>query len=192
MAATTTEFIPTKMYAGSCVPYSTAVVGSTAMYSTAGGPGAISLTTAGDVVRIPFGRPDGKMAISVTYHETITASTAVYAACALRNPPSTDRRAWRALGTGIGTSTAESGWAVIQSTAVMTATSIQLQTYLFGPFESARYGQTMGGTSTNSIDKGQLFLEMMFGYSTKTSGTWAALATNAPAGGYYVTAVELP
>ena len=191
MAATTTEFDPVLMYRNSVKPLSTAVIGSTAMYSTAAPPGCLSLSTAGDVVRFPFNRPDGKMVIEVTYWNPCTGSTAVYPAIALRNPPSTDKIAWRAPATGIGTSTAESGWAVFQSTAVMVATSVQCQTYEFGPFESARFGHVMAASS-NGIDAKQPYLEAMFGYSTKAAGTWAALATNAPVGGYYISAVELP
>jgi hypothetical protein len=191
MAATTTEFDPMLLARDSCLPFSTAIVTSTGMNSTQGPPGCISLTTAGDVVRIPFNRPDGRMLIEASYWNTCTGSTAVYAAMALRNPPSTDKLAWRAPGTGIGTSTAESGWSMVRSTARILATSTGMQTFVFGPFETARYGHVMAASS-NGIDAKQPFLEVMFGYSTAAAGTWAALATNAPAGGYYVKAMELP
>ena len=190
MAATTTEFDPIILNGG-VKAFSTAVTPSTGMQSTQGPPGWISLTTAGDVVRIPFNKPDGKMCIEAVYWNACTGSTAVYAALALRNPPSTDKVAWRAPGTGIGTSTAESGWQMVRSTGVMLATSTQCQTFVFGPFESARYGHVMAASS-NGIDAKQPFLEVMFGYSTAATGTWAQLATNAPVGGYYVKAVELP
>jgi len=191
MAATTTEFDPVVLQKNSCIPFSTATVPSTGMNSTQGPPGCISLTTAGDVVRIPFNKPDGLMMIEASYWNPATGSTAMYAAMALRNPPSTDRIAWRAPATGIGTSTAESGWQMVQSTGRILATSTQMQTFLFGPFETARYGHVMAASS-NGIDANQPFLEVMFGYSTAAAGTWAALATNAPAGGYYVKAMELP
>ena len=191
MAATTTEFDPVLLYKDRCIAHSTAVITSTGMFSTSAPPGWISLTTAGDVVRIPFNRPDGLMAIKVIYMNPATGSTAMYAAMALRNPPSTDKVAWRAPAAGIGTSTAETGWQMVQSTSVFVATSTQAQQYDFGPFETARYGHVMAASS-NGIDAKQPFLEVMVGYSTKAAGTWAALATNAPVGGYYLSAIELP
>jgi hypothetical protein len=193
MAATTTEFTPIQLYKDSAkVANASTACLSTGMYSTQGLPGAISLTTCGDVVRIPFERSDGLMAIEMAMYG-VTASTAVYPAIALRIPPSTDKRKFQGPITGIGTSTAETGWAVVQSTAVMSGSSTIVQTYVFGPFESAEYGHTMGGTSTNSIDAGQMFLECMFGHTTKAAGTWLSLSTNNTLGGSMnIRAFELP
>ena len=191
MAATTTENDPVLMYKDTVKPLSTAVITSTGMFSTSAPPGWLSLTTAGDVVRFPFNRPDGKMVIEAIYWNVATGSSDMYPAIALRNPPSTDNLAWRAPATGIGTSTAETGWKMVQSTATLIATSTQAQSYLFGPFESARYAHVMA-SSSNGIDAKQPFLEVMFGYSTKAAGTYVALSTNAPVGGYMVHAIELP
>ena len=192
MAATTTEFIPVKLYKDQCVVAndSTACL-STGMYSTQGLPGAVSLTTAGDVVRIPFGRPDGLMVVEMAIYG-VTGSTACYPAIALRTPASTDKRAWRAKATGIGTSTAESGWTVVQSTAVMSGSSTIVNTFVFGPFESAQYGHVMAASS-RSINAGQQYLECMFGMTTKAAGTWLSISTNNTLGGSMnIRGFELP
>jgi hypothetical protein len=104
------------------------------------------------------------MVIVATYLEN---STIGYPAIHLRNPPSTDNVAWRAPGTGIGTSTAASGWKTIESTSSVELTTAQMAICTFGPFESARYGHVMAASS-NGIDAKQPFLECVFDLSTAT------------------------
>ncbi|MFA5347766.1 MAG: hypothetical protein WC294_06485 [Methanoregula sp.] len=164
MAATTTELDPILFYRDRVITQTTNIAGSTAMMRAQAFPGGIRLSTAGDVVRIPFNRPDGKMVIVATYLEN---STIGYPAIHLRNPPSTDRVAWRAPGTGIGTSTAASGWKTIESTSSVELTTAQIAMVTFGPFESARYGHVMAASS-NGIDAKQPFLECVFDLSTAT------------------------
>jgi hypothetical protein len=184
MAATSTSINPISLNRG-VRPFSTApVLGS----AVVGQPG-LSVTT-GEYIRIPYSQKDGNMVIKALYLAH-TGSTAIYPAVAIRNPPTTQKLSWRGPGTGIGTSTAESGWSVQQSTAVMTATSTESQEYVFGPFEVARYGIFAAGTSFGHVGANQSYIECVFGYSTKAAGTAMALTTNV-AGTIYVQAFEVP
>lgn len=164
MAATTTEIDPILLYRDRVITQTTNIAGSTAMMREAAFPGGIRLSTAGDVVRIPFNRPDGKMLIIGTYLENTTIG---YPAIHLRNPASTDSRAWRAPAAGQATSTAAGGWKTYESTSSVELTTAQMAMVTFGPFESARFGHVMAASS-NGIDAGQMYLEAVFDLSTAT------------------------
>jgi len=137
-------------------------------------PGGIYTSTANDVFQIQFSKPDGKMVI---YGQIDGCETAYYPVIALRNPPSSDGIAWRAPAKGIGTSTANSGWEMIRSTSALAGSSGR-ETFVAGPFESARYGH-LCATSTNYLDKGAVYLEFsILGSTVASTGTWAAATTN--------------
>lgn len=179
MAATTTEMDPVLLYRDTLKALGGPVVNSSIGYVSTNAaafdiPGAVNLTTANDVIRLPFNRADGKMAIIAQFN--IGGSTvAWYPALALRLPPSTDKRAWRTTH-AVGTSTAETGWVMIRST-VATDGSSGRYTYVAGPFESAKYGHCFSASSAG-IDAGQMFLECSLLASSVAAGTYVKATTN--------------
>ncbi|MFA5212842.1 MAG: hypothetical protein WC406_05895 [Methanoregula sp.] len=179
MAATTTEMDPVLLYKDRFMALGGPSINSSIGYASTNAaashlPGAVNLTTANDVIRFPFNRPDGKMALVAQFN--IGGSTvAWYPALALRYPPSTDKVAWRTLH-GIGTSTAETGWKMHYST-VATDGSSGRYTYVIGPFESALWGHVFSASS-NGIDAGQPFLECSLLLSSVAAGTYVKATTN--------------
>lgn len=187
MAATTTEIDPLLCYRDRVILHTTNIAGSTAMMRAQLFPGGIRLSTAGDVVRIPFNRPDGKMLIIGTYLEN---STIGYPTIHVRNPASTDGRAWRAPAAGEATSTAAGGWKTFESTSSVELTTAQMAMATFGPFESARFGNVFSASS-NGIDANQPFLEVVFDLST-ASGSDYLDSTGVHFAACNVMAFELP
>jgi hypothetical protein len=179
MAATTTEMDPVLLYRDRLVALGGPTVNSSIGFASTnaaafGIPGAVNLTTANDVVRFPFNRPGGKMALIAQVN--IGGSTvAWYPALALRYPPSTDNMAWQTKH-AIGTSTAETGWKMVYST-VATDGSSGRYTYVAGPFESAMWGHVLAASS-NGIDAMQPFLECSLVLSSIAAGTYVKATTN--------------
>jgi len=152
-----------------------------------GGAASVHMTTGTDVIRIPFNSANGKMVIAA---EVMGGVGTFYGTIALRLPPSSDQLSWQTK-SGLGTSTAESGWEVIASTQSYLATATNSAMYAFGPFDSARYGHWFGGTSSASIDKYQPYLEVMVGQATSTAFL-AMQSTTLNFIGVNVWAYELP
>jgi hypothetical protein len=137
-------------------------------------PGSFRITTGSDVIKIYPERADGKLALAVTYIHPPAAGV-YYGTVAVRLPPTSDQRAFRAP-IGVGTSTAESGWRLFTTTAGVTAATSEGARAVFGPFETAKYGHK--GASTGAS---QVFIEVMAYLSTipgnVVQGTIAATTT---------------
>ena len=127
-------------------------------------PGSCKLSTGTDVVRFPFNQPNGKMIILGEWSGSVI-TTACYPGILLRKPESSDGLAWRSPADA-GTSTAESGWERIYSTAAILCATSQAYTVAYGPFESAKYGNVFLSASSNGINIGQPYLEVMFQLSS--------------------------
>lgn len=157
-----------------------AIVGSTNVTMSSGvvsamlNPGAFRITTGSDVIKLYAERPDGKMAIAVRYIHP-PAAGAYYGTMAVRQPPTSDGRAWRGQ-YGIGTSTAESGWRMFTTTASVTLATSEGMHAVFGPFETAKYGHKGASTGASGT-----FIEVMAYLSTipgaTVQGTIAATTT---------------
>lgn len=188
-AGTTTYIDSPQLAVEKVVIQTTNTAGSTKMQNEAALPGGVRLTTGTDVVRFPYNSVDGMMVIAAYFNES--TSVAGYPVIMLRNPPTTDGRAWRAK-THIGTSTAESGWTLIASTASITLTTAQSALVTFGPFESAKWGHVFPGASSNGIDKDQQYIEAMIRLSTVGSTDTVMNSTTLWSGAINVISFELP
>jgi hypothetical protein len=193
MAATTTGMKAIQLVRDTVAITSTNYSNSTVESTNANArmiPGGLKFSTYADVIQIQYSKPDGKMVI---FGQIDGCETAGYIAFAVRNPPTSDGIAWRAP-TAIGTSTAETGWQLFRSTAALVGSSGR-ETFVAGPFESARYGH-LCATSTNYIDVNSRYLEFQVLLSTVAStGTWVAASTNAfssRAAGFSIIAFEVP
>lgn len=179
MAATTTEMVAIKSYRDRMTACGGPVVNSSIGYISTNAaafdlPGAVNLTTANDVVRLPLARADGKMMILAQFN--VGGSTvAWYPALAVRLPPTTDGVAFRSKH-AIGTSTAESGWKMFYST-VATDGSSGRYTYVIGPLESAEFGHVMAASS-NNINAKQVFIECSLLASSVAAGTYVKATSN--------------
>ena len=205
---TTTEFVPTQLS-----PFKLKQVGSTATVTAAFGSSVGSTNGWGNggwlntmsselsTVRIPFkSGADGKMIILADF--ICAQSTAYFPCLAIRIPPLSTYgdlnyppTAWRAPAQGMGTSTAETAWFMCRSTLALYATSTNSigNSYALGPIESGTFGMKFYSASSNNIDQGQSFLEIMPGLSSVAStGTWAAMSTNPILGNISIAAFELP
>jgi hypothetical protein len=167
----------------------------------------------GDTCRIPIQNEDSKLVIYILADSASLATISAYPQLAIRLPnhASTiqdNSPAWGVSQT-VGTSTAESGWRLIKSTAAAAATSTQTEAFIAGPFESAMYAMNFGGTSTGGgstlgnaacsaphfIEKNQSYFEVQLQYSSVLStGTWAKNTTNTLStdGAIYYLPIELP
>jgi hypothetical protein len=162
-------------------------------------PGAIKSTlAANDVMRIPIRKEDSNLVFYIIEDSAIPAT--YYPLLAIRKPNHSSTimdhsPAW-GVSHSVGTSTQESGWDLIRSTAAVLATTTgDAEGFVAGPFESAKYAMNFGPTSTSGIDKQQSFFEIMFGYTTVAStGTYLEFSTNAMStdGCYIVLPIEIP
>ena len=170
---TSTDYTP-KQANGTAIWGSTNVSQSSGVITNMLDPGAFRITTGSDVIKLYAQRPDGKMAISVNYR-IADAADSLYGVCAVRLPPTSDMRAFRAP-IGVGTSTAESGWRLFVTTAAVAFATSEGARAIYGPFETAKYGHK--GASTGAS---QVFIEVMAYLSTipgnTVQGTIAATTT---------------
>jgi hypothetical protein len=153
-------------------------------------PGYRRLTTGTDVVRVPFNSANGKMVINAIFCAPATSAN-LYPYINLRLPPSTDKLAWRAPAAGIGTSTADSGWKLMVSTATQACASSETMAVVFGPFESAKYGHVMAASSAG-IDAMQPYLEFQIALSTGSTGSDYTDSTTLHYVCAHINAFELP
>ena len=190
-AGTTTHYDPTTLSIGAIALCSTTLdCESTVDHDNASGvaPGMVRLTTHTDVVHVPFNRPDGKMVI---YGNMFAPDTSVgYIAVAVRLPESSDGCAWRSP-VDAGSSTEEAGWKMFYTTNFAAGSSLGIA-FGVGPLESAKYGHNFGGTSSNSIDKYQPFLEIMCMMTTAATTTFLNAASSSRSELFNVGAFELP
>ena len=172
-AGTSTDYSPIQANRAA-IWGSTIVSESTGVITTMLDPGAFRITTGSDVIKLYALRPDGKMALSVHYR-IADAADSYYGVCAVRMPPTSDKRAFRASN-GIGTSTAESGWRLFVTTASVALATSQGARAVFGPFETANYGHKGASTGASGT-----FIEVMAYLSTIpgniVQGTIAATTT---------------
>jgi hypothetical protein len=164
-------------------------------------PGAIKSTIVGDVFRIPINKDDSNMSLFIV--ADTMASSSSYLQLAIRKPQHQSTiqdysPAWGIAGS-VGTSTQNSGWDMVRSTALMLELSGGgagfAESFMAGPFESAKYAMNFGPTSTSGIDKNQNYFECMVGLSTVGStNTWTEFAASAFLGGgvIYVVPIETP
>jgi len=169
----------------------------------------------GDTVRIPIMHEDSKLVIYILADSIAAVTTGgQYPQLAIRMPTKASTiqdasPAWGASMT-VGTSTEPSGWMLIKSTAAMIATSSgEMEAFIAGPFESARYGLNFGGTSTGGgstagnaaaaaphyIEKNQTYFEVQLQLSSVLStGTWLKNTTNVMStnGAIYYLPIEIP
>jgi hypothetical protein len=162
-------------------------------------PGAMKSTlAANDIFRIPIRKDDSKVVFYIIADSAIPAGYYPQFAIRLPTRASTLQEmspAW-GVSNSVGTSTQESGWNVIKSTAAILATTTgDAEAFIAGPFESAKYAMNFGATSTAGIDKNQNYFEVMFGYSTVAStGTFLKNTTNVMStdGCYIILPIEIP
>jgi len=162
-------------------------------------PGAIKSTlAANDIFRIPIRKEDSKLVFYIISDSAIPAG--YYPQLSIRLPTHASTLqdlspAW-GVSQSVGTSTQESGWVVIKSTAAILATTTgDAEAFIAGPFESAKYAMNFGPTSTSGVDKNQNYFEIMFGYSTVAStGSFLKNSTNVMStdGCYIILPIEIP
>lgn len=190
-AGTTTHYeSPTLAGGGISLVSTTLDCESTVDHDNASGvpAGMVRFTTHTDVLHIPFNRKDGKMVI---FGNLLAPDTSVgYVACAVRYPESTDGCAWRSP-VDAGSSTEESGWKMFYTTNFASGSSLGIA-FVAGPFESAKYGHTFGGTSSNGVDTYQKYLEVMFMMTTAATTPFLTAASSSRSELMNVAVFEVP
>lgn len=140
---------------------------------------------AGDVFRVPVRKDDSKLILYVALDTVWPKSTATYPMLAMRIPNAGystiqgNSPNWMS-GSMVGSSTGNSDWKLIKSTSSLLATTTgELEAFIAGPFESAKYAMNFGNTSSDNIDKNQNYFEFaIMRSSVDTTGTWLSATTN--------------
>ena len=186
MAATTTESKHASAKYGQLIMYST-VVGktsdgtslmgvSTGGYNVIGGFIGAATDPTGIVYRFPINNPKNKVLLVGIWDGL--ASTTCYSAIALRRSnDNAGNKLPASVGLSIGTSTVGTGWQLIKCTDFPVATSTENQTYVLALRDTKKYA-FVSATSGISYDKYQQYIEVRAGYSTCSTASFLALATN--------------
>lgn len=190
MAATTTGLDTKVCYAERLMKYSTRVgcttdgtsIGgvSTGLVAVIGGfVGSTCSTNTNDVFRYPINDMNNSLLIVGIWDGL--ASTTNYPAVALRRSQqygmfgSTDAPA--SVGVGVFSSALGGGWTLIKCTECFDATSTENQMFTLTVKDTKKYA-FYTSTAGDVHDAYQNYIEFMAGYSTCSTGSFAAFSTN--------------